>query len=71
MQFHRGQGQYPLPQEMTKTDIMAAVAGFVQAAGFDGVEITGDNRYLLDQFLTEGINTDARHRCRARQVQRD
>jgi 2,4-dienoyl-CoA reductase-like NADH-dependent reductase (Old Yellow Enzyme family) len=62
MAFYRGQGEYPLPEAMTARDIRDVVEGFVQAAihardaGFDGVEIHGANGYLLDQFLTEGIN---------------
>ncbi|TCU20536.1 NADH:flavin oxidoreductase [Rhizobium sullae] len=67
MAFYRGSGVYPLPVEMTKAEIDEAIAGFAAAAvraceaGFDGVEIHGANGYLLDQFLTEGVNirTDA------------
>lgn len=62
MTFYRGKGEYPVPEAMTQQDILHAVAGFAEAAvrareaGFDGVEIHGANGYLLDQFLTEGIN---------------
>lgn len=62
MTFYRGEGEYPLPLEMTKAEIDEAIAGFAAAAlrareaGFDGVEIHGANGYLLDQFLTEGVN---------------
>ncbi|TXN40183.1 NADH:flavin oxidoreductase [Methylobacterium sp. WL30] len=67
MEFYRGTGEYPLPSEMSEAEIGGAVAGFASAAvrarevGFDGVEIHGANGYLLDQFLTEGVNrrTDA------------
>ncbi len=65
MTFYRGEGEYPLPGEMTRDEIDAAVAGFATAAarareaGFDGVEIHGANGYLLDQFLTEGVNLRA------------
>ncbi|MGE7991672.1 NADH:flavin oxidoreductase [Pseudomonas sp. NPDC089554] len=67
MGFYRGVGDYPLPQAMTQAEIDEAVAGFAAAAlrareaGFDGVEIHGANGYLLDQFLSEGVNlrTDA------------
>ena len=67
MAFYRGEGQYPLPIGMTRYEIDEAIAGFAAAAvrareaGFDGVEIHGANGYLLDQFLTEGVNrrTDA------------
>lgn len=62
MAFYRGSGEYPVPVAMTRSDIEDAMAGFAAAAvrareaGFDGVEIHGANGYLLDQFLTEGIN---------------
>lgn len=62
MDFYRGSGDYPLPGAMTQSEIDEAVAGFAAAAarardaGFDGVEIHGANGYLLDQFLTEGVN---------------
>ncbi|MFS0772763.1 NADH:flavin oxidoreductase [Sphingomonas sp. 1P08PE] len=67
MPFYRGSGEYPVPVEMTPAEIEEAVAGFASAAirareaGFDGVELHGANGYLLDQFLTEGVNqrTDA------------
>lgn len=67
MEFYRGAGPYPLPVEMSSAEIEEAVAGFSNAAlsakraGFDGVEVHGANGYLLDQFLTEGVNfrTDA------------
>jgi 2,4-dienoyl-CoA reductase-like NADH-dependent reductase (Old Yellow Enzyme family) len=62
MTAYRGAGDYAVPAAMTTRDIDEAVAGFAQAAarareaGFDGVEIHGANGYLLDQFLSEGIN---------------
>jgi 2,4-dienoyl-CoA reductase-like NADH-dependent reductase (Old Yellow Enzyme family) len=67
MPFYRGSGEYPVPAEMTTAEIDEVVAGFASAAirardaGFDGVELHGANGYLLDQFLTEGVNqrTDA------------
>lgn len=67
MAFYRGSGEYPLPTEMTRAEIDEAIAGFAatalraREAGFDGVEIHGANGYLLDQFLTAGVNrrTDA------------
>lgn len=62
MAFYRGEGPYPVPQAMDDAEIMEAIRGFADAAarareaGFDGVEIHGANGYLLDQFLSEGIN---------------
>ncbi len=62
MAFYRGSGPYDVPAQITIGQIDEAIAGFAQAArhaceaGFDGVEIHGANGYLLDQFLTEGIN---------------
>lgn len=63
MRFYYGEGQYPLPREMTEEEIADAIAGFAQAAqrsvleaGFDGIEIHGANGYLLDQFLTDASN---------------
>lgn len=62
MSFYRGEGPYPVPQAMSEAEIKEAIAGFAEAAsrarqaGFDGVEIHGANGYLLDQFLTEGVN---------------
>lgn len=62
MSFYRGSGEYAAPKAMSPQDISDVVAGFAQAAvrareaGFDGVEIHGANGYLLDQFLSEGIN---------------
>jgi 2,4-dienoyl-CoA reductase-like NADH-dependent reductase (Old Yellow Enzyme family) len=62
MPFYRGEGDYALPAAMSEAEIGEAIAGFAAAAvrareaGFDGVEIHGANGYLLDQFLSEGIN---------------
>lgn len=57
-----GEGNFQKAREMTQGDIDEANRGFVQAsiyaaeAGFDGIELHGANGYLLDQFLSEGIN---------------
>ena len=62
MAFYRGAGPYALPQAMSGAEIVEAIRGFADAAvrareaGFDGVEIHAANGYLLDQFLSEGIN---------------
>jgi len=62
MAFYRGSGSYPRPVAMSVAEIADAVQGFADAAvrardaGFDGIEIHGANGYLLDQFLSEGIN---------------
>lgn len=62
MAFYRGSGAYPVPMAMTEVEIAEVVEGFARAAlfakdaGFDGVEVHGANGYLLDQFLTEGVN---------------
>ncbi|KQM55165.1 NADH:flavin oxidoreductase [Sphingomonas sp. Leaf208] len=62
MTFYRGTGAYALPDAMSVAEIKDVVAGFASAAvlareaGFDGVEIHGANGYLLDQFLSEGVN---------------
>lgn len=62
MAFYRGAGDYPVPAAMTIVEIEQVICGFANAAvlakraGFDGVEIHGANGYLLDQFLTEGVN---------------
>lgn len=57
-----GMQDYPVPKEMTLSDIATARNEFVQAAknavgaGFDGVELHGANGYLLDQFLNPLVN---------------
>jgi 2,4-dienoyl-CoA reductase-like NADH-dependent reductase (Old Yellow Enzyme family) len=56
-------GAYPLPKEITVTDMAEIKKGFVNAAkfaekaGFDGVELHAANGYLFDQFLTAHTNT--------------
>lgn len=62
LSVYRGTGLYPLAVSMSEGEIAEALHGFANAAmlareaGFDGVEIHGANGYLLDQFLTEGVN---------------
>ncbi len=62
MTVYRGAGDYPVPRRMESDDIKLAIQGFSDAAlrakqsGFDGVEIHAANGYLLDQFLSDGIN---------------
>lgn len=62
LRAYRGEGLYRVPREMSAAQIDEAVAGFAMAArhaqdaGFDGIEIHGANGYLLDQFLSEGVN---------------
>lgn len=53
---------YPVPQEMTTSDLNDTKNEFVHAAknsidaGFDGVELHGANGYLLEQFLSPVSN---------------
>jgi N-ethylmaleimide reductase len=57
-----GMQPYPVPEEMTETDILAAIDEFAHSAelatqaGFDGVEIHGANGYLVDQFFNTASN---------------
>jgi N-ethylmaleimide reductase len=52
----RGKKPYEIPRELRDDELPGIVAGFVHAAGFDGVEVHGANGYLLDQFLRSGSN---------------
>jgi N-ethylmaleimide reductase len=58
----QGMQNFPMPKEMTVTDIAAAQEEYVLAArnaveaGFDGVELHGANGYLLDQYLNPNVN---------------
>jgi N-ethylmaleimide reductase len=52
----------PTPRELTTDEVTGLVRAFADAArraieaGFDGVEVHGANGYLLQQFLSDGIN---------------
>ncbi|CAK4637195.1 unnamed protein product [Aphanomyces euteiches] len=55
---------YPVPRELTATEIQAIVELFataatnaIQVAGFDGVEVHAANGYLIDQFLRSSANS--------------
>jgi N-ethylmaleimide reductase len=53
---------FPIPEEMTESDIQKAISEYVTAsklaidAGFDGIELHGANGYLIDQFLNVASN---------------
>jgi 2,4-dienoyl-CoA reductase-like NADH-dependent reductase (Old Yellow Enzyme family) len=63
MSMYRGSGPYRVPTALTLEDIAEIRRSFVGAArhardaGFDGVELHGANGYLLDNFLTDYLNT--------------
>jgi len=58
----QGEQPYPVPEEMTETDIQMTIAEYVRSAelaieaGFDGVELHGANGYLINQFLNTASN---------------
>jgi N-ethylmaleimide reductase len=58
----KGMQPFPVPVEMSETDIASAVGEYANAArraveaGFDGVELHGANGYLIDQFLNTATN---------------
>jgi N-ethylmaleimide reductase len=58
----QGMQPYPVPSEMTESDIAQAISEFSTGAkraieaGFDGVELHGANGYLIDQFLNTASN---------------
>ncbi len=60
-----GPQPFVTPRALETDEIPQIAANFRQAAlnvrraGFDGVEVHGANRYLLDQFLESGTNTRA------------
>lgn len=57
-----GAGPFPIPDELTKSDIDKVIDGFVNSAekayeaGFNGIELHAANGYLLDQFITPYLN---------------
>ena len=58
----KGEQPFPIPVEMSETDIEQEIGEYVGAAvnaiqaGFDGVELHGANGYLIDQFLNTASN---------------
>ncbi len=58
----QGEQSYPVPAEMTESDIRMTIAEYVRSAslaidaGFDGVELHGANGYLINQFLNTASN---------------
>ena len=57
-----GEQPYPVPEEMTESDIRMTIGEYVRSAelaveaGFDGVELHGANGYLINQFLNTASN---------------
>ncbi len=53
---------YPLPQEMTETEVKATIQDYIRSATlaieaqFDGVELHAANGYLMEQFLNPASN---------------
>jgi 2,4-dienoyl-CoA reductase-like NADH-dependent reductase (Old Yellow Enzyme family) len=61
--MYRGSGPYAMPEAMSAEQLREVRPAFADAAarareaGFDGVELHGANGYLLDEFLTDYLNT--------------
>ncbi|NND77673.1 MAG: alkene reductase [Flavobacteriales bacterium] len=61
--YDLGKVQYPVPEEMTMSDIHNTVNEFIKCselsieAGFDGIEIHSAHGYLPNQFLNRSSNT--------------
>jgi N-ethylmaleimide reductase len=57
-----GLQDYPVPKEMSETDIAQAISEYAVSAkcaieaGFDGIELHAANGYLIDQFLNTATN---------------
>jgi N-ethylmaleimide reductase len=53
---------FPIPQEMSSSDIRNTIEEFARSAklaieaGFDGVELHGANGYLIEQFINPIVN---------------
>lgn len=57
-----GNSAYPIPRAMTGEDVEATIGGYARSArlacdaGFDLIELHGANGYLIDQFISVGVN---------------
>lgn len=61
-ELYGGEGEFPVPRELTVDDLdeikdsFVAAAENAQQAGFDGVELHAANGYLLNEFLAADAN---------------